>query len=235
MYNEASSALECAEKLCTALEKYGNETSNGYEIIFSNDGSVDGCDRIIEDFAKAHPEVRLIGDLVNRGKGYAVKRAVLESRGDVVVYTDCDLAYGTDVIADAAEVLCDGEYDLLVGSRNLTSDGYGGYGFLRRAASKVYIKFLSCLGGLKLTDSQCGFKVLRSQSAKKLFSLCECEGFAFDYEMILLCAKAGMKTGEYPVKILTHKESKVHLVKDSILMMGEFIKIKRRVSKINIW
>ena len=231
MYNESLCVASCANELIKAIGRLKEERKLETEIIFSDDGSTDGCGETVSRFAKDHPEIKTVKNEKNKGKGSAVRKAVAGSSGDFVIYTDCDLAYGTEVFFSAVDRLVSGSDDIIVGSRNLTGDGYDGYGVLRRIASKAYIRFLSALGGLDLSDSQCGFKAFRGDAARKIFSLSSCDGFAFDYEMILIADKLGMKIGEMPVRILTHKESKVHLVKDSISMLIEFIRIKNRISR----
>ena len=235
MYNESDTVDKCAvalyDKLCGLRERRGI----GFEIIFSDDGSLDDCRAKAESFAEGKGEIRVIGERENHGKGFAVRRAMLAASGDAVLFTDCDLAYGVDVIEDAVDrIYKDGEFvsDIVIGSRNLEKDGYSGYGAIRKIASKAYIKALSLVGGYGLSDSQCGFKVFRTDAAAKIFSLCECDGFAFDYEVILIAKHLGMKVSEMPVRIVNHRESSVHVVRDSFSMFKDMLKIKRRVSKL---
>ena len=234
VYNES----ECAERSAGALYrkmKTLEEKGVSFEIVFCDDGSTDGSGDILRAFAADKPEIRVTGYPVNRGKGHAVKRAITESSGDVAIFTDCDLAYGVDVIEDAlARFDGDGRPDVLIGSRNLDPSGYAGYGALRRLASRVYIKLLSFVGGLDLTDSQCGFKAFDGESAEKIFSYCECDGFAFDYEVIMIAHRLGLKIGEMPVSIVNHGKSSVHVVSDSVKMMKDILKIKRRVGRLDI-
>ena len=63
--------------------------------------------------------------------------------------------------------------------------------------------------------------------------LCECNSFAFDYEVILIADKLGMKIEEMPVKIINHRESTVHVAKDSLSMVKDVLRIKRRVKKLD--
>lgn len=147
--------------------------------------------------------VRVVGYPVNRGKGCAVRTAVMDSTGDIVMFTDADLAYGTEVIGRVAQTFVEHpEADLVIGSRNLEKDGYAEYTLLRRIASKVYIRVLCIAGGFRLSDSQCGCKAFRCTAAKKIFSRCEVDGFAFDFEAILWSQKFGMKIREMPVKVI---------------------------------
>ncbi len=238
MYNESDAVEGCAAELLRKMRSFSGGTGNSFEIIFCDDGSTDDCRAKAERIAADNPEVRVIGYKDNRGKGSAVREAVSSSLGDAVLYTDCDLAYGADIIGDAVKRIADADgrfrADAVIGSRNLTKDGYNGYGLFRKLASKAYIKALSVIGGFSLTDSQCGFKIFKTESAKKIFSLCECDGFAFDYEVILIANKLGMKIEEMPVRIINHRESTVHMAKDSVTMLKDVIKIKKRVKKLTL-
>ena len=235
MYNESACVRDSAAALYNKMTEYAASRGISFEIVFCDDGSTDGCGEVLRAFAKDKAEIRVVGYGENRGKGHAVKTAVVESRGDVVIFTDCDLAYGVGVIEDAAEkFFADCRSDVVVGSRNLDPSGYAGYGKLRRFASRVYIKVLSAVGGLDLTDSQCGFKAFSGECAKTVFGYCECDGFAFDYEVIMIAEKLGYKISEMPVSIVNHGKSSVHVVRDSIRMLRDILKIKRRVARLDL-
>ena len=229
MYNEKSIIADTAKTLST----YMSEHFDDYEILFSNDGSKDGCDEIVREMNL--PNVRVTGYPVNQGKGCAVRTAVLEAEGDIVMFTDADLAYGTDVIARVAETFeANPDADMIIGSRNLSSDGYEGYTLMRKLASKTYIKVLCIAGGFKLSDSQCGCKAFRGEAAKKIFSRCEVNGFAFDFEAILWSQRYGCKIVEMPVKIINHRESKVHVFSDTFKMLRDLRKMKKRIRKAEL-
>lgn len=229
MYNEISIIKETAQ----TLSDYMSANFEDYEIIFSNDGSKDGCDKAVEEMNL--PCVRVIGYEQNRGKGYAVRVAMLAAEGDVVMFTDADLAYGTDVIKKVYETfLSNPDADMVIGSRNLSKDGYEGYTAIRKLASKVYIKVLSIIGGFKLSDSQCGCKAFSGKAAKEIFSRCEVDRFAFDFECILWAVKFGMKIVEMPVKIINHRESKVSVLRDSFKMVRDILKMKKRIKKARV-
>lgn len=229
MYNEAAIIADTAKTLSDYMTAHFDE----YEILFSDDGSTDGSADIVR--ALELPHVRVIGYPDNRGKGSAVREAMLAAEGDVVMFTDSDLAYGTEVIGRAAREMADKpELDVLVGSRNISADGYEGYTFLRKLASKVYIKLLCLVGGLRLSDSQCGCKAFRGEAAKRIFSLCEVNGFAFDFEAIMIATRMKMKIGELAVKIVNHRESKVHVFSDAFRMLGDLRRMKKRVKKLDL-
>lgn len=229
MYNEA----KIIEDTAKTLHQYMSENFSDYEILFADDGSTDGSVALVEGLSL--PNVRVVGYEENRGKGCAVRTAMLAAEGEVVMFTDSDLAYGTDVIGRFARAFEeDPSADIVVGSRNLSADGYEGYTFLRKLASKVYIRVLCLVGGLALSDSQCGCKAFRGGAAKKIFSQCEVDGFAFDFEAIMIATRYGMKFLELPVKVVNHRDSKVNLLADALCMLRELLRIKKRVRKLEI-
>ncbi len=227
MYNESKIIGGTAKTLSAYLDAH---FPNDYELIFSDDGSTDDSAKIVE--ALALPAVRVIGYSENRGKGCAIRTAMLAAKGDVVLFTDADLAYGTDVIGQAVKAFSDSpESGVVVGSRNLERNGYAGYTFLRRVASRIYIRVLCAVGGLKLSDSQCGCKAFRQDAAKAIFSRCRVDGFAFDFEAILWAQTLGYRIAEMPVRIINHRDSKIHLIRDTMQMLRDVIGIRRRVAK----
>ena len=229
MYNENSIIAETAQ----TLSDYMSATFEDYEILFSNDGSTDGCDKTVE--AMNLPHVRVVGYPNNQGKGCAVRTAMLAATGDIVMFTDADLAYGTDVIKRVYDKFAENpDADLVIGSRNLSDDGYEGYTFIRKLASKIYIKVLCFVGGFKLSDSQCGCKAFSHDAVQKIFPRCEVNGFAFDFEAILWATKFGMVIKEIPVKIINHRESKVRVVSDTFKMLRDLRKMKKRIGKVTI-
>ncbi len=229
MYNESSIIEDTARQ----LSAYMQANFEDYEIIFSNDGSKDGCDKLVESLHL--PCVRVVGYEQNRGKGYAVRTAMLAAKGDYVMFTDADLAYGTEVIGRVRDAfLAHPEADMVIGSRNLSKDGYEGYTPIRKLASKTYIKVLCLAGGFKLSDSQCGCKAFTKDAVKKIFTRCEVDRFAFDFEAILWAVKYGMTIHEIPVKIINHRESSVNLVRDTLKMLRDLSKMKRRIKKAKI-
>lgn len=234
MYNESKIVVDTAKALAADVSEIADILSEDYEIIFADDGSTDGCGELLQSYISQNPtqSIRLVGYTENHGKGRAIREAVLASRGDYVIYTDCDLAYGTEPILTAVRTLSDA--DAVIGSRNLTKDGYEGYTFVRKLASKTYISVLSVAAGFSYSDSQCGFKAFRGEAARTIFKLCETDRFAFDFEVLMLAQKLGFSISEIPVKIINHRDSTVHIVKDSVKMLSDITKIKKRVKHLEL-
>ena len=227
MYNEEKTAPETARTLSAFLN--GAFPEGDFEIVFSNDGSTDRCAELVEGLSL--PRVRVVGYPDNRGKGSAVREGIRLCEGDSIVYTDCDLAYGCEAILAMREKRLETGADVVIGSRNLTPDGYGGYTFLRRVMSKAYIKMIALFAGFSYSDSQCGLKCLSREAAREIFSRCTVNGFAFDLEMLMLADKLGKKVVEQPVRVLNHNESrsKVSPARDALRMIGDVRRIKKRV------
>ena len=230
MYNESSIISDAIKTFSSYMEKRFAD----WELIFVDDGSADGCGDTVAAAHEADARIRLCRYTPNRGKGYAVRTGVLAAEGDLILFTDCDNAYGEQAIGALADRLTESGADIVVGSRNLAKDGYEGYTFLRKLASKTYIKVIAVAAGFKLSDSQCGIKGFRADVAKKIFSNCEVDRFAFDLEVIMIANKLGANIGEMPVKIINHRESTVHVLRDSVKMLRDVQRMKKRIKKQEI-
>ncbi len=229
MYNEMSIIKDTAKQ----VSDYMSANFEDYEVIFINDGSSDGCDEAVREMNL--PCVRVEGYKENRGKGYAIRLGMTVADGDIRMFTDADLAYGLDVLRQVQDTMVKNpDADMLIGSRNLSGDGYEGYTFIRKLASKIYLKVLAIVGGFKLSDSQCGCKAFRGESANKIFSRLTVDRFAFDFEAILWAVKYDMKIIEMPVKIINHRESKVSVLRDAPRMLCDIVKMKKRIKKTQI-
>ncbi len=227
MYNENAVIAETAKKLSDYMASNFDE----YEILFCDDGSTDGCGDTVRGLNLPH--VRVISYGNNRGKGFAVRTAMLEADGDVRMFTDADLAYGTEVISQVVKTFEENpNASLVIGSRNLRRDGYEGYTFLRRLASHVYIRVLCMAGGIRLSDSQCGCKAFSGEAAEAIFPLCEVNGFAFDFEAILWAVSQEREIVEMPVKVLYHGTSKVRVVRDTFRMLVDLRRMKKRIGRV---
>ncbi len=238
MYNEKAIAVDCASELTRTLEAAAEALSFEYEIIFSDDGSRDGCGDLVRAWADEAclkwGKVIVYTAEKNSGKGMAVRLGMMQSSGDYTLFTDCDRAYGCDVIVEMLKHILEKDSDIVIGSRAIGEDGYTGYTFMRKLASKTYMKALSIAAGFKHSDSQCGIKMFKGDVARRVFPLCEVCGWAFDLEVLMIAEKMGYTVSEFPVKVINHGESKVRLVQDSIKMLKDIQKIKKRVRSMKL-
>ena len=229
VYNEE----KIIAKTIQTVREYMEKNFADYEVIFVNDGSSDGTLKIAEEFSG--DKIKIMTYEKNKGKGGAVRTGVLAAVGDFIFYTDCDLAYGLDVIKVGYEMFEENEkIDVIIGSRKKHKDGYAGYTFLRKLMSVMFLSILKIYGGIKQSESQSGLKGFTRDAAKKIFGLCEVDGWIFDFEALLIAQKLKLKIDEIPIKIINHGESKISPVKDSLKMLGEVRKIKKRVKNLCI-
>ena len=227
MYNE--------QKLIAAtVDELKNAFPDDYELIFSNDGSADGCEKVVA--ADPDPRVKLVDNKVNRGKGAAIRDGIAASTGDIVVYTDCDLAYGTEQIKAIIAAHVASGADVTAGSRKKHPDGYAGYSALRRLISHVYLWVITVTSGCPVSDSQTGLKCFNGNAARDVFSRCEINRFAFDLEALTVASKLGYTVTDFPVCIeRSDKElgrtSSIHFFRDSLRMLRDVFAMKRRLKK----
>lgn len=224
MYNESSIVADAIRALDKAMAE--KLSADAYELIFVSDGSTDDCAEIARGLTKEYPALRVLEYMPNRGKGCAVRTGILAAQGDFVLFTDCDLAYGTDIILDFLARYQKGDCDVILGSRAL--GGYDGYPFLRKVMSKTYLKVISVAAGFRHSDSQAGIKGFSRKAAKAIFGECEENGFAFDLEALMEADRQGYKVAELPAVVVNHRESKIRPIHDAMNMLKQVRKIKKR-------
>lgn len=222
-YNEEKIIRQTAEEALSAL----SEVATRFELIVVDDGSTDG---MIEALKPLDGLLRVVSYAKNRGKGYAICRGMEQAQYELVFYTDADLAYGLSVLSEAVALFEKPGVDAVLGSRILDGQGYAHYPPLRKLASRVFHGMTSAVSGLSC-DSQCGFKGFRREAGQKVFRELETERFAFDVEALLLFQKFGYTYEEMPVRIINHRESKIHVIKDSVRMFRDMLKIRRSVNR----
>lgn len=231
MYNESKIVADTIEQLRKFAD---NHPERCFEFILVDDGSRDGCGGIARETIGDDKRFRVTGYADNRGKGSAVRQGMLTATGDIRVFTDCDLAYGTGVITEIADRMTADGVDICIGSRNLSADGYRGYTRLRRFISKTYILLIKLAAGFRHSDSQSGIKCFSAKAAEEIFRLCEVNRFAFDLEALIIGEHLGYKISELAVTVINHREteSKIKPVRDTLRMLGDIRKIKKRAKNI---
>jgi len=205
-----------------------NFDDNNYEVIFVNDGSKDNTLKIANELSDEN--IKVISYEKNKGKGGAVRTGMLAANGDIIFYTDCDLAYGLDVIKQGYEIFEENQgADIIIGSRRKHKDGYASYTLLRKIMSHIFMFVLKTYGGIKQSDSQSGIKGFRREIVKPVFESCEIDRWAFDFEILLIAEKLNLNIEEFPAKIINHGDSKVKPVKDALKMLKDIPRIKKSV------
>ena len=210
-------------------EYFGSDSrlANGLEIIVVDDGSTDETVRIAHEWARKAPErgFRLFSNDRNRGKGYSVRRGMLEARGRVALFTDADLSAPIEESEKLFAALAAGQ-DIAIGSRAIDRSLISTHqSVFREAAGIIFNSFVRLFIGLPLHDTQCGFKAFVREPCRIIFEQQRIEGFGFDPEVLFLARRHGLGTAEVPVRWAHDPATKVHVVRDSILMFGDLIYI----------
>ncbi len=186
------------------------------EVIIVNDGSTDRLEDLLEERRGEFPVMNVIHNENNRGKGYSVRRGVLEARGQFVLFTDADLSAPieeTDKLLDALERV---QADAAVGSRALQKELIGLHQpTLREFGGRLFNLLVRMVTGLKLRDTQCGLKLFRRLSTRRAFELQRASGFSFDFEVLFLIARLGGKIVEVPVRWDHDPGTKVRILRDA--------------------
>lgn len=196
-----------------------------YQVIVVNDGSTDDT---LQRIYRA-PVATVISYEKNKGKGYALRKGVEKAWGDMIVLYDADMAYSLSYIKSAEKLLR--YFDIVAGTRkNAAREAPSP---IRRIASDGFARYVDKSLHLNVSDTQCGFKALRSTAAKKLFPLMQLDGFAADVELFVLAQKYCYTVAEMPVKSAPEiRASRVNLLADGINMAGDIQRIKRRLHKM---
>lgn len=216
VYNEEKIILNSLKKLNFFLSKHFED----YEIIAINDGSTDNTLKIL----KSLNFIKLLSHKKNQGKGFAVKKGILNSSGDFVIYTDADLSYSPKDILRAFKLAKQKKADCIFGKRiNLKKD----YPVLRRLASFWFSFFARIFLNLEIKDPQCGFKGFSKIAAKIIFSDLKTYGFAFDSEVAYAAKKHNFSTVEIPLRFSHNKKSSVNIFKNSFSMLFNIFLIRR--------
>ena len=223
-YNEENRLVASLAKIASYLDAGGIDA----EILVIDDGSKD---RTAELAAKALSgrRGRVVGNGENRGKGYSVRHGVLEARGRFVLLTDADLSTPIEEHTKLAAVIRDRDFDVVIGSRALPdSDVQVRQMWLRQTMGRSFNTIIRALTGLTFRDTQCGFKLMDRERVKPLFEKMVVDGFAFDVELLFLCARFGLSVAEAPVTWRNAAGSKVSIVGDPLNMIADVLRVRWR-------
>jgi dolichyl-phosphate beta-glucosyltransferase len=195
------------------------------EVVAVDDGSRDDTAQIIAGFALENPEVLLVSNPGNQGKGYAVRNGMLNARGEYMLFTDADLS---SPLSEAAKLFAalDAGADVAIGSRWLDpSLQVQPQPLKRRIYSRTFNLYLRIFLGLQFHDTQCGFKAFTRRAAAAIFPTQQIMRWGFDPEILFIARKKRLKVAEVPV-IWGHDErSTIHPLRDGLRMGVEVLKV----------
>ncbi|KAG9307495.1 hypothetical protein G9A89_017325 [Geosiphon pyriformis] len=234
-YNEALRLPIMLQETYIYLENRRNSQKNDrkYEILVVDDGSTDETAEIALKFGKEHPNVDLKVLILekNRGKGGAVTQGMLSASGKYLLFVDADGATKFSDLAlletNLAKVETDG-YGIAIGSRAhmMETEAVVKRSFIRNFLMHSFHKVLFILGIRGIEDTQCGFKLFTRKTAQRVFHCMHVERWIFDIELLLIAQYFKTPIIEVPVSWHEVEGSKVSLMKDSIQMALDLLKIR---------
>jgi glycosyltransferase involved in cell wall biosynthesis len=214
------------ETLRRVLEWIAQREFSFCELIVVDDGSRDGTTRVVEEFAKQNPCMRLARYAGNRGKGYAVRHGMLEAKGEWILYTDADLSAPIGEIEKLCRAAREQDAAVAIGSRAVDRSLVVKHQpALRELSGRCFNLVVRLVTRLPFHDTQCGFKLYRADAARQIFSRQKQEGFSFDVEDLLIAKKLGVRAVEVPVRWANVEGTKVRL-SQGILSFLELVKIR---------
>lgn len=162
------------------------------ELICVVDGRVDQTFEKASKFASKFTNVKAIGYETNKGKGYAVRFGMAESRGDIIAFIDS----GMDINPNGLSMLLEHfewyDADIIVGSkRHPVAKVY--YPWQRRILSVGYQLLVWVLFGLKIRDTQVGMKFFKRKVLEKVLPRLLVKRFAFDIEILTVANYLGYR------------------------------------------
>lgn len=212
---------------------------DSFSILVSDDGSpaADGeaLRKLIVSTAAAGPLVLPpLMNPVNRGKGAAVYAgwdSQIDGGFDRLAFADADGAVSAEEILRGHRFWEEhaGEFDVLVGSRMEAPGRTVRRRWIRHVCGRVFAGAVSALTGLPIHDTQCGYKVLTTAAYRTIRPRLQAQGFAFDVEFLLLLQQEGCRMREFPVDWTDIRDGKVSLLRESLPMLVEVVRTRRRV------
>jgi dolichyl-phosphate beta-glucosyltransferase len=225
-YNES-------ERLWATLDKvlaYLREQEWDAEVIVVNDGSRDNTAEIVREFSRQsprqNPTIRLVENPGNRGKGYSVRNGILNSRGDIVLFTDADLSSPIEEMPKLLAALASGA-DIAIGSRWLRAElQTKRQSAHRQLFGRIFNLLLRIVLGLQFKDTQCGFKAFTRRAAQTILPLQRIERWGFDPEILFLALQFGYRVDEVPVFWGHSGDTRIHPFIDGAKMFQEMLRIR---------
>ena len=179
-----------------------------FEILVVDDGS---ADRTADVAREAGPEVRVVQNPGNRGKGYSVRNGMLSARGEWRLMSDADLSTPIEELDTLKAALAQGG-EIAIASRAVSGANLEKrQSRMRESSGRLFNLFVRLLHLPGIKDTQCGFKLFSAAAAEAAFRDSHLDGFAFDVEALVLARRAGFGIREVAVTWRNDEQSRVSL------------------------
>lgn len=207
------------------VSAYIRATKHSAEVIVVDDGSRDRTADVAKSFQNEIPCLRVLSNIENRGKGYSVRRGMLEARGHFVLFSDADLSAPIEEANKLVSALSD--HDVAIGSRALDRSLISVHQSRFREYAGIIFNFVvRTILRLPFVDTQCGFKAFRREPCHIIFEQQTIERFGFDPELLYLARHHGLRAVEIPVRWAHSPATKVSMFRDSVQMFFDVFLIR---------
>ena len=216
----------------TFLDIIKFEKSNKFlkkEYIFVNDGSSDHTLSVIKKEFKNNKniKVKLISYSKNMGKGHALKRGVQIAKNDWVLTTDADCSVSNfQLIKWIQKKYLDQNNLIYFGSRNHPLSIVKKK-TLRKIVGIIFKFTIRFFFNIKISDTQCGFKLYKLNTARKIFRKLSINDYMHDIEICVIAKKLNIKIKDLPLKWTHVDQSKINFICDFFNVAFSLIKISR--------
>lgn len=211
-------------KTLVQIDKYFSAKPNNYEIVVVDDGSTDRTIAKVKNLNLKN--ARVVQNPKNLGKGAAVKNGILNANQNLCLITDADLATPIAEYAKLEEKIQNG-WDFVIGSRNMKESNIKvKQSVFRQYLGRIFPFLVQAVAVSGFSDTQCGFKLIKTKLARTIAKKMQINGFAFDVEMLVIAEKLGTKAIEVPIVWIDQRGSKVNPFKDSYKMLKDLLSIR---------
>ncbi len=194
------------------------------EVVVVDNNSSDRTQAIAREFAAELPYLRVLFE-GTQGKGAAVRTGMLAARGAYRFICDADLSMPIeDVVRFLPPLLND--YDIAIGSREAPGAVRYDEPWYRHLMGRVFNTIVRLFAVPGFQDTQCGFKMFRSEVAEDLFPLQTMNGWSFDVEILHAAQRRGWRIVEVPIHWYYKANTRIHPIRDSVEMFVEVLKIR---------
>lgn len=175
------------------IKKYADEM----EFIIVVNGSSDGTEDIVREYAERFPQIQLLVEPARIGKGAAVGMGFRRATGERIGFVDADGATPPAAYQDLVEKI--GDAGMIVASRWVKgSDVSPRQPLARRCASRVFNALVRLLFRLRISDTQCGAKLMKREVLDDILPHLGMTQWAFDVDVLFQARRAGHLILEVP-------------------------------------